>query len=106
LTTEELRFITDSLKIRQEYCERKESEMRIRQEEIRNLRRQVKQRGFGVEYKRLQELQKQRLHTWRQEYYRDGVVAGILLRRFEKLLRGEIQHSGRRTGYLLGSKKG
>jgi len=80
--------------------------MKLRQEEVESLKRQVRLKGFGPEYKRLKDLQKQRLHTWRQEYYRDGIVAGILLKRFEKLLRGEIQHSGRRTGYLLGSKKG
>lgn len=105
VTQGELIFIVRSLKVHQEYCERKESEMKLRQQEMETLKGQIKVVGFGPEFDRLRELKKQRLHTWRDRYWKDGRVACILRVRFEKFLKGEIQHSANLTTRFLGTEK-
>ena len=104
LTREEAKFIAEALRVRESVVKQKLQEQERRERRIRLLKREWTLKGDHQIFNEIRKEQEQLILDRRENYYRQGFIAGILASRLEALLQGHIRHSSNITSHLLGTK--
>ena len=104
LTREETKFIAEALRVRESVAKQKFQEQERRERRIRLLKREWTLKGDHQIFNEVRKEQEQLIQDRRENYFRQGFIAGVLARRLEALLQGRIRHSSNITSHLLGTK--